>query len=94
MTPLPADVVAYKRTPEFTASTVPAGLLRSHSTKAGTWGVIVVLEGALLYRILEPAVEEVRLDASVPGIVEPTVPHEVVPEPGVRFFVEFYRKPD
>lgn len=94
MKPLPSDLVAYKRTPEFAASTVPAGLLRSHSTKAGTWGVIVVLEGALTYRILEPAVEEVRLDLSTRGIVEPTVRHEVVPEPGVRFYVEFYRKQD
>lgn len=94
MKSLPADVVAYKRTPEFEASTVPAGLLRSHSTKAGTWGVIVVMEGALTYRILEPEIEDVRLDASTRGIVEPTVLHEVVPEPGVRFFVEFYRKQD
>lgn len=91
MKTLPSDVVAYKRTPEFMATTVPAGLLRSHSTKAGTWGLIVVLEGALTYRILEPVVEEVRLGPSTCGVVEPTVRHEVVPEPGVRFYVEFYR---
>ena len=91
MKTLPLDVVAYKRTPDFTASTVPAGLLKSHSTKAGTWGTIMVLEGALVYRILEPVMEEVRLDATTRGIVEPTVKHEVVPEPGVRFYVEFYR---
>ena len=58
MKALPANVFPYKRTPEFTESTVPAGLLRSHDTKDGVWGKIVVLEGTLLYRILEPAREE------------------------------------
>jgi tellurite resistance-related uncharacterized protein len=88
---LPADVFPYKRTPEFTQSTVPAGLLRSHDTKAGVWGKIVVLEGTLLYRILEPEVEEILLSPDRYGVVEPTVKHEVVPSAGVRFYVEFHR---
>ena len=57
MKELPSEVNSYKRTPEFTNETVPKGLLRSHSTKKGTWGKIVVLEGTLRYRILEPVVE-------------------------------------
>ena len=88
---LPPDVFPYKRTPEFTESTVPAGLLRSHDTKGGVWGKIVVLEGTLLYRILEPEVEEILLSANRSGVVEPTVKHEVVPSAGVRFYVEFHR---
>jgi tellurite resistance-related uncharacterized protein len=88
---LPADVSPYKRTPEFTESTVPAGLLRSHDTKDGVWGKIVVLEGTLLYRILEPKVEEIVLSPNRYGVVEPTVRHEVVPSAGVRFYVEFHR---
>ncbi|MFZ0494390.1 MAG: DUF1971 domain-containing protein, partial [Methylocella sp.] len=35
---IPPGYVAYRRTPVFTRETVPAGLLRSHRTKAGTWG--------------------------------------------------------
>ena len=91
MKALPADVSPYKRTPEFTESTVPAGLLRSHDTKDGVWGKIVVLEGTLLYRILEPKVEEIVLSPNRYGVVEPTVRHEVVPSAGVRFYVEFHR---
>ena len=91
MKSLPPDVFPYKRTPEFTESTVPAGLLRSHNTKDGVWGTIVVLEGTLLYRILEPQVEEILLSSSRCGVVEPTVRHEVVPSAGVRFYVEFHR---
>src|SRR3546814_17459197 len=47
MKPLPADVVPYKRTPDFTEQTVPPALLREHRTKEAVWGRIVVLEGRL-----------------------------------------------
>ena len=92
MKALPTNVFPYKRTPDFTESTVPAGLLRSHDTKEGVWGKIVVLEGTLLYRILEPEVEEILLSSNRCGVVEPTVRHEVVPFSGVRFYVEFHRE--
>ena len=91
MKDLPTEVSSYKRTPEFSNETVPKGLLRAHQTKEGTWGKIVVLEGKLRYRILEPEVEEIDLCPSNCGIVEPTVHHEVVPLNRVRFYVEFYR---
>ena len=92
MKALPTSAVSYKRTPDFTEHTVPAGLLRSHSTKEGVWGKIVILEGSLLYRILEPIIEEVLLTPETFGVVEPTVKHEVVPFPGVRFYVDFHRE--
>jgi tellurite resistance-related uncharacterized protein len=88
---LPPDVVPYRRTREFTESTVPDALRRRHTTKAGTWARIHVLEGSLRYRILEPAAEEHVLSPDVPGVVEPEVPHEVEPLGAVRFFVEFLR---
>ena len=91
MKTLPVDVIAYKRTPEFTVNTVPVGLLNSHNTKAGVWGKIVVLEGEVRYRILEPEFEEVRLDVHTYGVVEPTVRHEVALSPDARFYVEFHR---
>ncbi len=92
MKTLPTDVAPFKRTPEFTDQSVPAGLLHGHTTQAGVWATVVVLEGSLLYRILEPAVEEHVLTPGVVGVVEPTVHHEVVPAPGVRFHVEFHRR--
>lgn len=91
MQTLPAYVVPYKRTPEFTESTVPEALRHSHDTKHGVWARIVVLEGQLLYRILEPVIEEIWLDSSRCGVVEPMVKHQVEPRPGVRFYVEFCR---
>lgn len=91
MRQLPAQLEAYKRTPEFTADSIPAGLLKSHSTKSGTWGKIVILEGELLYRILEPELEVILLNPSCYGVVEPCIEHEVSPHGPVRFYVEFFR---
>lgn len=87
----PDSVAPYDRTRVFTEATVPAGLLRAHTTKAGVWGRIVVLEGALLYRVLEPKSAETLLEPGLDGIVEPEVRHEVEPRGPVRFFVEFGR---
>ncbi|NEX91748.1 DUF1971 domain-containing protein [Caulobacter sp. 17J65-9] len=94
---LPDDVVPYKRTPDFTETTVPVGLLRAHATKAGAWGLIHVLEGRLAYRISDPgrpAEECVLTPEGEPGVVEPTVLHEVEPLGRVRFYVEFHRRED
>jgi tellurite resistance-related uncharacterized protein len=93
--PLPPAARPYKRTAEFTEATVPAALLKAHSTKAGTWGLIHVLEGRLAYRIRDPRRPEadaVLSPQAAPGVVEPTILHEVEPLGPVRFFVEFHRE--
>ncbi len=87
----PAGLRPYNRTPLFTEATIPTGLARHHSTKAGVWGLIRVIEGRLRYRIIEPPVESI-LDPTHPGIVQPTQLHEVAALGPVRFFVEFYRE--
>ena len=87
---LPAGVQAYRRTSEFTQDTVPAGLLRDHVTREGTWALIHVLEGTLLYRIPAMKLEQVLHPYSAPGVVLPQLPHSVQPVGAVRFFVEFY----
>jgi tellurite resistance-related uncharacterized protein len=86
-------VAAYKRTPEFTAQTVPAGLLKAHSTKDGVWGCIHVISGELVYRILDPRREPrvARLSPGVHGIIEPGILHQVQPSGEVNFYVEFLR---
>ena len=91
MKALPGHVERYGGTPEFSERSVPANLLRSHRTKAGTWAKIVVLEGRLLYRVLEPGIEEIELSPERPCIVEPEVAHEVEARGRVRFRVDFYR---
>jgi len=90
MPALPPEATLYKETPVFDAATMPAGLRRRHSTKEGIWGVIRVLEGRLLYRVLEPPSETV-LDRDHTGIAAPQQAHEVEPLGPVRFRIEFYR---
>jgi tellurite resistance-related uncharacterized protein/quercetin dioxygenase-like cupin family protein len=92
MKDIPASATSYKKTPEFTENTVPAGLQKAHQTKEGTWAKINVTEGRLRYRILEPELEEFLLSTEKYGVVEPTVLHEVKPEGRVRFHVEFFRE--
>jgi tellurite resistance-related uncharacterized protein len=93
--PLPPDLRPYKRTAVFTETTVPAGLLRAHATKDGAWGLIHVLEGRLAYRVTDPrraGSEQVLTPEDPPGVVEPTILHEVEPVGAVRFYVEFHRR--
>lgn len=92
---LPDDVRAYAKTAVFTEETVPPGLLREHTTKAGSWGLIHVLEGRLAYRITDPRrprAERLLTPQRPPGVVEPTVLHDVQPLGPVRFYVEFLRR--
>jgi tellurite resistance-related uncharacterized protein len=86
---LPAGLTAYKQTPTFDQDSLPAGLRREHRTKAGVWALIHVVEGSLLYRILDPASEEI-LTVGTPGIVVPEQLHEVEPLGPMRMFVEFF----
>lgn len=90
MKEIPPGHTAYRRTPTFTQTSVPKGLLREHRTKAGVWGKIVVTKGSLRYRILRTPAEEYMLDPDSFGVVEPGVPHEVELQGDTEFFVEFY----
>jgi len=88
---LPSACQPYRRTPVFTEATVPPALLRSHRTAPGTWALIHVLEGRLLYRVLDPRSERTLDPCGAPGLVEPGVQHEVALLGPVRFQVEFYK---
>ena len=90
---LPPGLERVRSTPVFTENTTPPGLLRRHRTAPGTWGLIRVLEGRLLYRVLDPPSERVLDPSRAPGVVAPGVPHEVAPLGPVRFLVEFHRAP-
>ena len=82
-------VEPYRSTPVFDAATLPAALRRAHSTKAGTWGVIRVLEGRLRYTIEESG-ESTVLDPTRPGKVRPQELHHVEPLGMMRMRVDFY----
>ncbi|MGE0386233.1 MAG: DUF3565 domain-containing protein [Gammaproteobacteria bacterium] len=88
----PDGFECYKRTPEFDQDTTPAGLRANHTTKAGVWGRIVVVAGALRYVVEPPVGCEFILDPAHPGTVSPGIAHRVEPLGAVRFLVEFHRR--
>jgi tellurite resistance-related uncharacterized protein len=88
---LPSTVSEYKRTSIFDAATTPAGLRARHTTKAGVWGEIVVLEGRVLYVIENEEDASFVLRPGVPGAIAPSAPHHVEPYDDARFFVRFLR---
>ncbi|HJK89954.1 MAG TPA: DUF1971 domain-containing protein [Polyangiaceae bacterium LLY-WYZ-15_(1-7)] len=90
MKDLPESVAPYRETAVFDEATIPAGLRRAHTTKAGTWGLIEVLEGRLRLRFVESGEEHV-LEAGERGVVAPGEPHEVSPVGPVKMRVVFCR---
>lgn len=85
----PEGLAPYKRSVEFTETSVPAALLRHHSTKAGVWARVHILEGRLCFRDAATASERILEKGSHP-VIYPQRLHEVEPLGKVRFFIEFW----
>jgi tellurite resistance-related uncharacterized protein len=88
---LPDGVTKYSETPVFTEETVPEKVTNNHSTKAGVWGKLCVLEGSVDYIILGPPEDIKRVEAGDFAVIEPTVIHRALPVGTAKFKVEFYR---
>jgi tellurite resistance-related uncharacterized protein len=91
---MPKGFAPYKRTADFTAATIPQALRGQHSTKAGVWALIHVLEGRLRYIVEPPLAREEIVVPGKPAVVVAEVLHRVEPDGEVRFFVEFHRRSD
>lgn len=89
---LPTDLVEARRTPLFTAETLPAPLARSHRTTA--WATLHVQAGSVRYLDLEgEARRDERLEVGDSAVIVPGVEHQVDPSTDAEFFVQFYREP-
>lgn len=78
----------YRSTPVFDELTLPQALRRDHSTKAGVWGVIRVLERELRLHFGDERI--LVLDIENPGLVRPEEIHSVEPIGKVKMRVDFY----
>ncbi len=81
----------YKRTPDFDQDSLPEAIRNAHSTKAGTWGLLVVSEGAARLVFDEPG-REVEVSPGNPGVIAPQAVHHVEVNGPVRLHVEFYKE--
>lgn len=86
---MPPCAVAYRSSPTYDATTVPAGLLRTHDLKADTWGRIEVLEGRVAYVLEDEDDLTFVLRPGVDGVVAPGRPHHIEPAADARLRVVF-----
>ena len=90
---LPSHFVAYHRTPEFSADSMPSALRADHATGLGVWAKIVVTRGTVRYCVPDLALDA-QLGPGHDGIVVPEARHSVDPAGDARFHVEFYHAPN
>lgn len=78
MRELPNNITEISRTASFTNDTVPAGLLRDHTTKDGVWGKLVVESGTVHYSVTDPdELGEYQINAGNFGVIVPQQKHHV-----------------
>jgi hemoglobin len=79
----------YRSTPVFDETSLPAALRRDHSTKAGVWGVIRVIEGSLSLSYADPPFEQ-TLSEGASALCLPQQVHSVLPLGAMKMQVDFY----
>ncbi len=89
---LPPEVTCYKETPVWTAETMPKGLLKAHSTMAGVFVRVSVIEGSMIF-VYELSGSKVPLTAGETAVARPKALHHVEPLSGLKFKLQFYRDP-
>lgn len=82
----------YKTTPVFDNDTLPDALRREHSTKAGVWGLLRVLEGHVRLIFADPP-RSVEVTPEHPAEIPPQALHHVELTGPMRMQVEFYKAP-
>jgi ferredoxin len=87
---LPDGLRLVRTTPEFTATTTPAGLRAAHRVAAGVWGRLRVLEGRVRFVFEGPPPSARELIAGEAIDIPPDTAHHVEPAAGCRFVVEFH----
>ncbi|MDE0135118.1 MAG: DUF1971 domain-containing protein [Acidimicrobiaceae bacterium] len=75
-----------RRTPSFTATSMPPTLRRSHLTSV--WAELVVEEGSVLYTDETPRRATVRNDSRI--AIAPGVAHHIEPADDALFHIQFY----
>jgi tellurite methyltransferase len=91
---LPQGLEVVRTTDTWDELTMPAGLRHAHRVPIGSWGLLRVERGELLFRAQTEPVIEMNLVAGAAQPIPPGVAHEVEPRGYVQLFVEFLRPRD
>ncbi len=87
---LPAGLNLGRRTPVFSAATVPAGLLGQHHTTV--WARLEVEQGSVVFIEEDPPWQTVATPEH-PVIIIPDRRHRIEPSSEARFAVQFFERP-
>ena len=82
----------YRSTPIFDADSLPAALRGAHSTRAGVWGVVRLLEGAVRLHFSD-GTPPATLTPARPGLVAPRQEHWVELLGPMRLCIDFHDAP-
>lgn len=84
----------YKTTPVFDEESLPVAIRNEHRTKAGTWGLLRVLEGHVTLVFIDPH-REVDVVPGRPAPIPPQATHFVRTNGPMQLQIEFYgEQPD
>jgi tellurite resistance-related uncharacterized protein len=89
---LPADLRVARTTGPFDAETLPAALQRSHLVADRTWGVLRVLEGAVVFAAETVPPVSRHLLAGDTQPIPPGVPHRLRVDEPVQLAIDFLVK--
>lgn len=88
---LPEPAQHYKSTPTFDQDSLPAGILRNHSLKRGTWGKLIVLNGEVTFH---EGQEQWVVTPQAAHVILPEVVHHLEVTGPVSLRVDFLKVPD
>ena len=92
----PEGLVLLRRAGPWDQDTLPDGLLGTHRTPEGRWGLLRVLEGSVDFQLLEDertAGPVLHLVAGSEQPIPPEVPHRLVRVGPVRLELELWGRP-
>lgn len=81
----------YAKSPVFDERTLPDALRNDHRTKAGTWGLLRVIEGEVRLVFTDPPSDH-HVTPATPAIIPPEATHHVVTMGPMTMQVEFHRE--
>jgi len=88
----PDDVVCYRTLGPWTESEIPAGLLKQHQLKAGSWGELSVLSGGIEFCWDDlVGAEPICLQKGQKLIIPPAVLHHLQITGDVVLDLHFYK---
>ncbi len=88
---MPDGLVHSRTSPEFSARSVPAGLLRAHRLAEEVWGQLCVTSGTVEFSFEHDPAHPILVGTGEQQAIPPSVLHHGTPSVDAAFHIDFYR---